>query len=233
MKNLLACLFFLSVLTSCEGQTSGRFQSKSAADCKAVIESTPGLQILDVRTAEEFSGQHIDRAVNIDVNSPDFAKQVSRLDKTKPVLVYCLSGGRSKKAAKQLQEMGFKDVVELDGGIIKWNAAGYAGEADEWKGMSLEEYQKITTSDSRVLVNFYAEWCAPCKKMAPYLLKMQAENNSGVTIVRIDADKNKSLFQALKHQGLPVLTLYKDGASAWNHDGMMTETDLREKLKKI
>ncbi len=79
----------------------------------------PKVQLVDVRTAEEYAEGHIPNAVNIDVSSPDFVEKVSTLDKNRTVALYCRSGRRSKRAAELVVNLGFK-VVELDGGIISW-----------------------------------------------------------------------------------------------------------------
>lgn len=78
-----------------------------------------GVQLVDVRTAEEYAEGHIPNAVNMDVSSPDFVEKVSALDKKRTVALYCRSGRRSKRAAEQVVSLGFK-VVELNGGIISW-----------------------------------------------------------------------------------------------------------------
>src|SRR5690606_614856 len=111
------------------------------------------------------SDQHLDNAVNINWNDNDFDKKAAELNKSKPVFVYCLSGGRSSKAASKLTELGFKEVYEMEGGIVKWNASGLAKKSNETIGMSLAEYEKLLISDKKILVNFYADWCAPCVKM--------------------------------------------------------------------
>lgn len=81
------------------------------------------IQLVDVRTAEEFQTGHIKDALNIDYNKEDFKSKVSSLDKSKPVLVYCRSGKRSAGAAEIMKELGFTKIVELDGGMISWEAA--------------------------------------------------------------------------------------------------------------
>ena len=78
-----------------------------------------GVQLVDVRTAEEYANGHIPAAVNMDVFSSDFAKQIATLDKERTVALYCRSGRRSKSAAEQAVKLGYK-VVELDGGILSW-----------------------------------------------------------------------------------------------------------------
>ena len=83
-----------------------------------------GVQLLDVRTPEEYKTGYIKGAVNADwQNESQFAVQAKKLDKTAPVYLYCLSGIRSGKAADWLAANGFKEVVNLDGGIKAWKAA--------------------------------------------------------------------------------------------------------------
>jgi len=83
-----------------------------------------GGQILDVRTPAEWEGGTIKGATKMNFFDKDFDKQLEKLDKTKPVYVYCKSGGRSGKAAKKMEKMGFTTIYNLLGGIGAWNAAG-------------------------------------------------------------------------------------------------------------
>ncbi len=83
-----------------------------------------GGQILDVRTPEEWAEGTIKGAIKINYYDDDFQSQLSKLDKNKPVYVYCKSGGRSGKAAKQMEKMGFITIYNLDGGISAWKDAG-------------------------------------------------------------------------------------------------------------
>ena len=79
-----------------------------------------GAQILDVRTAKEVAEGKIEGSVNIDYFSPKFLENASKLDKSKPVLIYCAAGGRSLSAAKDLKEAGFKKVFDLQNGYEGW-----------------------------------------------------------------------------------------------------------------
>ncbi|MCX2680409.1 rhodanese-like domain-containing protein [Galbibacter sp. EGI 63066] len=80
--------------------------------------------LIDVRTPEEYSKGYIEKAVNIDVKSDDFVEKVEQIDKNKNVYLYCQSGGRSLKASKILDSLGFKHVYNLDGGFTAWKEAG-------------------------------------------------------------------------------------------------------------
>jgi phage shock protein E len=81
--------------------------------------------ILDVRSPEEFAQGHIDRAVNIDINGPDFAGEVAQLDPSTTYAVYCKSGNRSAAAVSVMTDQGFTSLYDLGGGIGSWQSAGY------------------------------------------------------------------------------------------------------------
>jgi rhodanese-related sulfurtransferase len=80
-------------------------------------------QVLDVRTPEEWAGGTIKGAQKMNFFDKNFNHQLEKLDKTKPVFVYCKSGGRSGKATKQMKKMGFTTVYNLVGGIGAWEKA--------------------------------------------------------------------------------------------------------------
>lgn len=228
---LINLLFFGFLFVSCNGQTTSKYESLAAVTFAEKIKSTPQAAIVDVRTPEEFAGQHLDNAVNIDWNGDNFEGKIGKYDKSKPIFVYCMSGGRSKMAAAKLAELGFNKIYELQGGIMKWNAAGLSVPSGKIIGMCSQEYNDLLNTDKIVLVDFYAEWCAPCKKMTPYILKMQKEMADKVTIVRLNADENKTLISQLKIDELPTLFLYKNNRILWKHSGFISEEDLTKQLQ--
>jgi thioredoxin len=128
--------------------------------------------------------------------------------------------------------MGFTEVYNLEGGIMRWTTAGMpkAGQTAKTGGMTVEDYQKLVASDKKVLINFTAVWCAPCQKMKPYILKMQEEMKDQVKIVRVDADENKSLTEAMKIEGLPMIIIYENGKEVWRNLGYISEEDLKKHL---
>jgi|SRR3954462_8641532 phage shock protein E len=80
--------------------------------------------VLDVRTKKEYQEGHIPGSILIDFNSPDFEKEIAKLDKNKTYLVHCAAGGRSTKACNKMQELNFKDVYNLEGGMRAWQKEG-------------------------------------------------------------------------------------------------------------
>ncbi|KGO90253.1 thioredoxin domain-containing protein [Flavobacterium suncheonense] len=194
------------------------------------LKTVENAQLIDVRTPDEFSEGALANAKNIDWNGNNFESEANKLDKSKPVFVYCLVGGRSKKAAYKLHEMGFTEVYDMEGGYIKWSATHPSAEKAAEKGMTKSEYEKLIASDKVVVIDFYAEWCGPCKKMTPYLLKMEKEYAGKAKIVRVDADKNKALFNGLGYQELPVVIVFKDGKEVWKKNGFVSEAELKAQL---
>ncbi|MBL7885989.1 MAG: thioredoxin [Flavobacterium sp.] len=233
---------FLTVtflLISCKGQNKEETTSNQATIINETIDATvfaeklkatANLQIVDVRTPDEFNSKHLDNAININFNSPNFQSEISKLDKMKPTFVYCLSGGRSSAAIAKMKELGFTEVYNMKGGMMKWNALGLSDKKVAQTGMTKADFDKLTNSDKKVLIDFYAEWCGPCKKMAPYLDKMATELKDKVTIIRIDVDKNEALATELKVDALPTLMLYDKNKVTWQNVGYITEEELRKKL---
>ncbi len=222
---------FHFLICSCNGQATKNTESISPKAFSEKINATTNPQIIDVRTPKEFASEHIDDAKNVNWNAADFVTKANEYNKLEPVFVYCLSGGRSKQAAQKLEELGFKTIYELDGGIMKWNAAGFSKPSDKIIGMSVEDYQKLLLSDKKILINFYADWCAPCKIMAPYVSKMQKDLKDNVTIIRLNADENKTLIASLKINTLPTLLLYENNKVTWTHSGLISELDLKKQLQ--
>ena len=190
--------------------------SQNTLDAKAFaagIKAETKPQLIDVRTADEFSGGFIEGAVNWPIGSSTLEQGVATLDKSKPVYVYCLSGGRSGSAAKDLMKQGFTKVYNLKGGTLAWQSAGMnlvtsANAPKKEAGLTRAQYdEQIAKGD--VLVDFYAPWCGPCKKMEPDLAKIKAEGK--IKVIRIDVDKNPELAKSFNINEIPIVYAYRDG----------------------
>lgn len=200
------------------------------------LSATPQGQLLDVRTSAEYEQGHLVGSTNMDFRDPVFAQKIETLDRSKPVFVYCLSGGRSGQAAKLLAEKGFTEVFDMQGGYMKWSSADLPFEksdntAEAPAGMSQEEFQKLVASDKPVLIDFFAPWCAPCKQMMPTLAKLTKEYIGKAQIKTINYDDNKALARALQVDEIPVFLLYKNGKLLWRGMGLMPEKEFREVIE--
>jgi rhodanese-related sulfurtransferase len=91
----------------------------TAEEMISILESED-VQVIDVRTPEEYGEVHISNAQNIDYFSPTFEEDITKLDKEKPVILYCKGGTRSAKCAKKMEEAGFEKIYDLEGGLSRW-----------------------------------------------------------------------------------------------------------------
>lgn len=80
--------------------------------------------LVDVRTHDEYSSGYIENSLNIDYLSDDFSENVEKLDKNIPIVLYCRSGKRSSLSANKLSKLGFKEIYNLQGGILDWIEIG-------------------------------------------------------------------------------------------------------------
>jgi rhodanese-related sulfurtransferase len=90
----------------------------------ALLTADDGVEVIDVRTPEEFADGHIEGAAMIDFYSESFAAQIADLDPNATYLVYCRSGNRSGQTLALMDELGFEQVYDLDGGVLAWDAQG-------------------------------------------------------------------------------------------------------------
>jgi len=229
-------ILLLLTLQSCNAQNNTKVD-KHLVDTKEFsegIEKSQSLQLLDVRTPGEFSQGHIPNAVNYDWLGNKFDEQTKDLDKTQPVYLYCQSGGRSASAAKKLVSEGF-EVYELKGGMMNWRSQNMPESSDvvSSKGMSMKDYTDSLQGEKLVLVDFYADWCAPCMKMKPFLDKIAIDMSQEVKVLRVDVETHKSLSNELKISAIPIIRIYKNNNMVWENNGFIGEKELREAINKF
>jgi thioredoxin 1 len=211
----------------------GNTQQVKIAEFEAKLKQTVAPQILDVRTASEFSGGHLIAAKNINVKEADFEQKIQILDKNQPVFVYCLSGGRSKTAHELLAKNGFNNIIELQGGYLKWSSEnrpveGAAKPTTTEGKITIEELRKNIAENKLVLLDFYATWCGPCKLMDPKVKRLKEKYGDKVKIIKIDTDKNKSIAIEQLVSELPTFIFYKNGKEFWRGVGEQDEEWLED-----
>ena len=102
--------------------------------------------------------------------------------------------------------------------------------ASKDSGMTKKQFDALLATDKVVLVDFYAVWCAPCKKMEPYLKEIAEDLKDKVTVIRIDVDKNQELALELNVNALPTLMVYKNKVMTWEKVGYVEKAVVVEKL---
>ncbi len=95
------------------------------------------------------------------------------------------------------------------------------------------KYSEFIKSNTKVLIEFYAEWCGPCQTMGPIMEEVQGMVGEDVSIAQIDIDKNKEEAEAHHIEMVPTFIIYKNGQEAWRYSGLMTRGELMEKIENI
>lgn len=235
MKNLLLTFAFsILVFAGAMGQN---FQNVDALKFKEQIDKGNCL-LLDVRTQGEYASGHIAGSTNINISDPAFESRIKLLDKSKAILIYCLSGSRSEVAAMYMSKLGYKSVYNLNRGIITWNRAGLPLEtsgravASSAATYTDQAFNQLLKDNKLVLVDFNATWCAPCKAMMPVVEKISTEFKGKARVALVDVEANKTIFNSLQIQSIPGFVLFKDGKKVWTYNGIISYADLSGVIKK-
>ena len=229
MKYFLSAFLFMITACSLNGQQANAINPD--AFLKAM--SAGEIQVLDVRTADEYKSGHINNSLQANwLDKNEFNDRTSHLDKNKTVYIYCLSGGRSGAAAEVLRTKGY-NVINLEGGINAWKRESkpLVGVDPNAKQTSMASYEGQVRSTNIVLVDFGAEWCPPCKKMEPVVDAFMKQNNKKLTLVKMDGGIETALMKSLKVEALPTFILYKNGKEVKRKQGLVTQEEFNSWLK--
>lgn len=186
------------------------------------------VQLLDVRTYEEYLSGYIEHTMQANWNNQDeFIARIEALDKSKPVYIYCLSGGRSAQAQSWMLQNGFTQVTNLKGGIAAWNKENL----DLIVEMVTQEYDlnaQLTkyTADQKVLVEISTSYCPPCRKMQPIIDELIAEK---VTILPVDG----TALDCPKYSvySFPTFIVFQNGKEIARKEGIATKDELKKLLE--
>ncbi|MGZ3924963.1 MAG: rhodanese-like domain-containing protein [Flavisolibacter sp.] len=190
--------------------------------------SRHNIQLLDVRTQNEYNSGHLKNAFLADwTDRQAFGERTQYLDKNKPVYTYCLSGGRSQAAAQWLQQQGFKEVHNLDGGIIAWKNENEPVEGvQQVPQMTANQFTKTLPTNKTVLVDVGAEWCPPCKKMESIVKDLREGHGNAFQLVTVNGGEQEVLARELNADSFPTFIVYKNGKEVWRTQGVTTKEDL-------
>lgn len=125
-KVLILIAFFIAGTTfyNCNKSLKSNAHVISPKEAQTLLQND-SVQLIDIRTLKEFKTSYIEHAQNIDFLSSNFSEEIKKLDKQKPVIIYCRSGRRSANSVKKFLDSGFTELYDLEGGIIKWKQEGF------------------------------------------------------------------------------------------------------------
>ena len=233
MKNIFILLFASISIVSCSQKKEG-VQNISVSEYQNLVHDNA--IVLDVRTEDETNQGQIKGSSSLDFYESNFENSLSLIQKDKEVFVYCQSGGRSKKAAKLLMEMGQFKVYNIEGGIRAWKAKGYElTTPSESKGnnnleVSLDSLNNIIAQNQTAFISFQTKWCAPCRQMDPIIAKLK-ETNPEVAFLKIDLDKNDALAKKFEVKSIPTFFIYKNQSESWSATGVQEIESLQKLLE--
>ncbi len=95
-----------------------------------------------------------------------------------------------------------------------------------------KKYQEIIASETPTLVDFYADWCGPCKMQSPILKEVKEDLGDQIRILKVNIDNNQKLAAQLNVRGVPTLILYKEGKQLWRESGLKQKEELKYKINQ-
>lgn len=227
-NSIFALTLFVTIIGFAQNKSSNTI-SLDLYYSKIQNEKNP--QIIDARGPEEFALNHINGAVNFNLESKYYAQQIAKLDKTRPVFTYSIGAGRSVWLADDLLKKGFKEAYSLEGGIANWIGNGKPFYVNSKSKLTLDQYNKIIADNNTVLVDIGSKYCAPCKKVKPVLETIKAEYGEKVKIVEIELEESPQVIADLKTvKVFPTLILYQNGQIIFKKEGF---SDLKKDVDVI
>ncbi len=233
-KYFLIPITFVIFISACA--QSNDFYNINSVEFQQLIQSGNG-SLLDVRTPSEFSNGHIKNAGQLNYYESNFKAKLLLLPKNQPIYLYCNTGYRSKRAAQFLVENGYNQVYNLRHGIMEWNLQNFHviiepdAKPDNENKMEPDEFNALIESGNPVFIDFYAPWCAPCRKMMPMIDSLKSEYKGKITILKINADASKKLVKELKLVGVPYFIFYHEKVKKFEQNGIIDRQQIEAILQ--
>lgn len=224
-NSILALTLFVTIIGFAQNQKTITLGLESFY---ARIKEQKNPQIIDARGPEEFALNHINGAINFNLETNNYSEFVARLDKSKPVFIYSIGAGRSHVLAKELLKNGFSEVHDLQGGIAAWIGGGKPFYTNLKSKLTLAEYNTIIANNQSVLVDIGSRYCGACKKVKPILETIRTEQGTNLKIIEIDLEESPQVIADLKTvKVFPTLILYQNGKIVFHKEG---SNDLKKEV---
>lgn len=230
MKMLFLSVILCQMLATANGQNP--VNQLGSREFNRIINDRDGI-LLDVRTQNEFRNGHIENAGQLNYYALDFKKKILLLPRNQDIYLYCNTGYRSQKAAEILIKNGYTNVYNLEHGTMEWNKNNLPvviepnARPDSDNKFLPDQYLELISSDSLVFIDFYAPWCAPCRRMMPMIDSLMVEYHDRVKVVKINIDASKKLIKKLQFTGVPYLVLYQKNQELFTHQGSIMKQEIQ------
>jgi rhodanese-related sulfurtransferase/glutaredoxin-related protein len=226
---ILTAVSFLSIATAFAQANHDLISVDSFA---AKINRQPAPQIIDVRTPEEFTINHINGAIYLNLKDANHLDSLKNLDKSKPIFIYAIQNSRPDILAAELHANGYNDVYELKGGIAAWIGSGNAYYTSVKNNLSVADYNKTLTDNKIVLVEIGTKYCGLCAKAKVIIDSLQ--NDGSYKLVQLELYNNPQLVAQLGEvPSVPTILLYKDGQIVWKRSGLtFDKNDINTEIAK-
>jgi rhodanese-related sulfurtransferase len=216
---VITAISLLSVTAAFAQQENHDLISIDAFAAKISKQTNP--QIIDVRTPEEFTINHINGAVYVNLKDANHLDALKTFDKTKPVFIYAIQNNRPDILAQELHANGYTEVYELKGGIAAWIGSGNDFYTSVKNNVSAADYKKTLTDNKVVLVEIGTKYCGLCAKAKVIVDSLQDDHNSSYKVIQIELYNSPQLVAELGEvPSVPTLLLYKDGQIVWKRSGL-------------
>jgi thioredoxin 1 len=194
--------------------------------------------VLDFQSEHNFKRGHIKKSKNIPFDSEKFESEINRIAKLDDkIFFYCTTDEENIIALQYLKEIGYQQIKYLKGGFVTWQSKSkpYSSSIRNLKpytNLNYDNLKAILTQNEFIFVDFYADWCKPCKKMNP-ILKEIGENDPEIKIIKVNADESSELINHYGVEEIPTYLFFKNRTQVWRYTGEISKNELVEIIEKL